>query len=43
MLFMLTPEIKTNFILKEIGIKRYLLRSKMPNSSEKAAIIIKRA
>ncbi len=36
MLFMLTPEIKTNFILKEIGIKRYLLRSKMPNSSEKS-------
>ena len=36
MLFMLTPEIKTNFILKEIGIKRYSLRSKMPHSEEKS-------
>ena len=35
MLFMLTPEIKTNLILKEIGIKRYSLRSKMPHSIEK--------
>ena len=35
MLFMLTPEIKTNLILKEIGIKRYSLRSKMPHSKEK--------
>ena len=35
MLFMLTPEIKTNLILKEIGIKRYALRSKMPHHSEK--------
>ena len=35
MLFMLTPEIKTNLILKEIGIKRYSLRSKMPRSIEK--------
>ena len=35
MLFMLTPEIKTNLILKEIGIKRYSLRSKMPHHSEK--------
>ena len=33
MLYMLTPEIKTNLILKEIGIKRYSLRSKSPNSS----------
>ncbi len=32
---MLTPEIKTNLILKEIGIKRYALRSKMPNHSKK--------
>ena len=32
MLFMLTPEIKTNLILKEIGIKRYSLRSKINNS-----------
>ena len=30
---MLTPEIKTNLILKEIGIKRYSLRSKIKNSS----------
>ena len=29
---MLTPEIKTNLILKEIGIKRYSLRSKINNS-----------
>ena len=35
MLFMLTPEIKTNLILKEIGIKRYALRSKIPHHSEK--------
>jgi len=33
---MLTPEIKTNLILKEIGIKRYSLRSKMPHSKEKS-------
>ena len=33
---MLTPEIKTNLILKEIGIKRYSLRSKMPHSQEKS-------
>ena len=33
MLYMLTPEIKTNLILKEIGIKRYSLRPKSPNSS----------
>ncbi len=33
---MLTPEIKTNLILKEIGIKRYLLRSKIPNSQNKS-------
>jgi len=32
---MLTPEIKTNLILKEIGIKRYSLRSKIKNSSVK--------
>ena len=32
MLFMLTPEIKTNLILKEIGIKRYSLRPKINNS-----------
>jgi len=30
---MLTPEIKTNLILKEIGIKRYLLRPKINNSA----------
>ena len=36
MLFMLTPEIKTNLILKEIGIKRYSLRSKMTHSKEKS-------
>ena len=35
MLFMLTPEIKTNLILKEIGIKRYSLRTKTTNSSKK--------
>ena len=29
---MLTPEIKTNLILKEIGIKRYSLRPKINNS-----------
>ena len=32
---MLTPEIKTNLILKEIGIKRYSLRSKKTDFSEK--------
>ena len=32
---MLTPEIKTNLILKEIGIKRYSLRSKRTDFSEK--------
>lgn len=32
---MLTPEIKTNLILKEIGIKRYSLRTKTTNSSKK--------
>ena len=32
---MLTPEIKTNLILKEIGIKRYSLRSNQANSSKK--------
>jgi len=36
MLFMLTPEIKTNLILKEIGIKRYSLRPKIPNSQNKS-------
>ena len=30
---MLTPEIKTNLILKEIGIKRYLLRPRINNSA----------
>ena len=35
MLFMLTPEIKTNLILKEIGIKRYSLRSKSTKSPQK--------
>ena len=46
MYFMLTPEIKTNLILKEIGIKRYLLRSKKTdilkktyNSFQKGAIL----
>ncbi len=46
MCFMLTPEIKTNLILKEIGIKRYLLRSKKTdilkksyNSFQKGAIL----
>ena len=32
---MLTPEIKTNLILKEIGIKRYSLRPKRIDFSEK--------
>ena len=32
MLFMLTPEIKTNLILKEIGIKKIILLS---NSNKK--------
>ena len=32
---MLTPEIKTNLILKEIGIKRYSLRSKSTKSPQK--------
>ena len=32
---MLTPEIKTNLILKEIGIKRYSLRSKQDQSPQK--------
>ena len=32
---MLTPEIKTNLILKEIGIKRYSLRPKRTDFSEK--------
>ena len=32
---MLTPEIKTNLILKEIGIKRYSLRSNADQSSLK--------
>ena len=36
MLFMLTPEIKTNLILKEIGIKRYLLRSSNNQSHKKS-------
>ena len=36
MLFMLTPEIKTNLILKEIGIKRYSLRSKSTKSPQKS-------
>ena len=35
MLFMLTPEIKTNLILKEIGIKRYSYRTNQPKSKEK--------
>ena len=41
MLFMLTPEIKTNLILKEIGIKRYSLRSSNDQSQKKAYISIK--
>ena len=32
---MLTPEIKTNLILKEIGIKRYSIRSKTTESHQK--------
>ena len=32
---MLTPEIKTNLILKEIGIKRYSLRKKKTDSLKK--------
>ena len=36
MLFMLTPEIKTNLILKEIGIKRYSLRSQDKQSNQKS-------
>ena len=32
---MLTPEIKTNLILKEIGVKRYSLRKKKTNSLKK--------
>ena len=32
---MLTPEIKTNLILKEIGIKRYSLRPKQDQSPQK--------
>ena len=32
---MLTPEIKTNLILKEIGIKRYSLRKKTTDSLNK--------
>ena len=33
---MLTPEIKTNLILKEIGIKRYSLRPKKTDISKKS-------
>ena len=36
MLIMLTPEIKTNLILKEIGIKRYSLRSSIDQSHKKS-------
>ena len=36
MLFMLTPEIKTNLILKEIGIKRYSLRLSNDQSQKKS-------
>ncbi len=36
MLIMLTPEIKTNLILKEIGIKRYSLRSSNDQSQKKS-------
>ena len=32
---MLTPEIKTNLILKEIGVKRYSLRKKKTDSLKK--------
>ena len=35
MYFMLTPEIKTNLILKEIGVKRYSLRKKKTDSLKK--------
>ena len=36
MLIMLTPEIKTNLILKEIGIKRYSIRSSIDKSHKKS-------
>ena len=36
MLIMLTPEIKTNLILKEIGIKRYSIRSSIDQSHKKS-------
>ena len=39
---MLTPEIKTNLILKEIGIKRYLLRPKINNSAINEAYFYKK-
>ena len=36
MLIMLTQEIKTNLILKEIGIKRYSIRSSIDKSHKKS-------
>ena len=39
---MLTPEIKTNLILKEIGIKRYLIRSNNTTQIEKKAFYFKK-
>ena len=36
MLIMLTPEIKTNLILKEIGIKRYSIRPSIDHSHKKS-------
>ena len=42
MLFMLTPEIKTNLILKEIGIKRYSLRSSNDQSHKKSLHFFKK-
>ena len=39
---MLTPEIKTNLILKGIGIKRYLIRSNNTTQIEKKAFYFKK-
>ena len=39
---MLTPEIKTNLILKEIGIKRYSIRSKTTESPQKTLYCYKK-
>ena len=42
MLIMLTPEIKTNLILKEIGIKRYSIRSSIDQSHKKSLHFFKK-